>query len=214
MSAIQQSESVVCIHISLLFKISFPFKSPQSIEQSSLSETEGSQWLPVLHIASVLYICQSQSSLSSQHPAALLSIHLFSMSLSLSLCFANKIIYTVILDSTHLHYCMIFVFFFLAYFTLYNSLQVYSHLYKWHICIPFSGWGMFQSGLSWWLSGEEAACSAGGIGLIPGQEGPLEKEMAAHSSVLAGEIPWTEEPGGLQSMWSERIRHNLATKQQ
>ena len=33
-----------------------------------------------------------------------------------------------------------------------------------------------------------------------GQEDPLEKEMAAHSSVLAWEIPWTEEPGGLQSM--------------
>ena len=33
-----------------------------------------------------------------------------------------------------------------------------------------------------------------------GQEDPLEKEMAAHSSILAGEIPWTEEPDGLQSM--------------
>ena len=34
------------------------------------------------------------------------------------------------------------------------------------------------------------------------QEDPLEEEMAAHSSILAWEIPWTEEPGGLQSMWS------------
>ena len=33
-----------------------------------------------------------------------------------------------------------------------------------------------------------------------GQEDPLEKEMATHSSILASEIPWTEEPGGLQSM--------------
>ena len=38
--------------------------------------------------------------------------------------------------------------------------------------------------------------------------------MATHSSVLAWEIPWTEEPGGLQSMGSQRVRHNLATKQQ
>ena len=37
-----------------------------------------------------------------------------------------------------------------------------------------------------------------------GQEDPLEKEMATHSSFLAWEIPWTEEPGGLQSMGSER----------
>ena len=38
--------------------------------------------------------------------------------------------------------------------------------------------------------------------------------MATHSSILAWEIPWTEEPGGLQSMGSERIGHNLVTKQQ
>ena len=47
-----------------------------------------------------------------------------------------------------------------------------------------------------------------------GQEDPLEKEMAAHSSILAWEIPWTEEPGGLQSMGSQRARHSLATKLQ
>ena len=41
-----------------------------------------------------------------------------------------------------------------------------------------------------------------------GQEDPLEKEMATHSSILAWEIPWTEEPGGLQSMRSQRVRHD------
>ena len=41
-----------------------------------------------------------------------------------------------------------------------------------------------------------------------GQEDPLEEEMAAHSSVLAWEILWTEEPGGLQSMGSHRVRHD------
>ena len=46
----------------------------------------------------------------------------------------------------------------------------------------------------------------------PGWEDPLEKGMAAHSSILAWRIPWTEEPGGLQSMRSPRVRHNLATK--
>ena len=40
-----------------------------------------------------------------------------------------------------------------------------------------------------------------------GQEDPLEKEMATHSSILAWRIPWTEEPGGLQSMGSQRGRH-------
>ena len=47
-----------------------------------------------------------------------------------------------------------------------------------------------------------------------GQEDPLEKEMATHSSILAWRIPWTEEPGRLQSIGSQKkIRQNLATKQ-
>ena len=41
-----------------------------------------------------------------------------------------------------------------------------------------------------------------------GQEDPLEKGMATHSSTLAWRIPWTEEPGGLQSMGSQRVGHN------
>ena len=44
-----------------------------------------------------------------------------------------------------------------------------------------------------------------------GWEGPLKKEMSTHSSILAWEIPWTEEPGGLQSMGLQEVRHNLAT---
>ena len=44
-----------------------------------------------------------------------------------------------------------------------------------------------------------------------GQEDPLEKEMATHSSILAWRIPWTEEPDGLQSMWSQRVRNNWVT---
>ena len=47
-----------------------------------------------------------------------------------------------------------------------------------------------------------------------GREDPLEKEKAAHSSILTWEILWTEEPGGLQSMELQRVEHNLMTKQQ
>ena len=46
------------------------------------------------------------------------------------------------------------------------------------------------------------------------REDPLEKEMTTHSSILAWEVQWTEEPGGLQSMGSQRVRRDLATKQQ
>ena len=47
-----------------------------------------------------------------------------------------------------------------------------------------------------------------------GQEDPLEEETATHSSILAWEISWTEEPGRLQSMESQRAGHDLAIKQQ
>ena len=41
-----------------------------------------------------------------------------------------------------------------------------------------------------------------------GQEDPLEEELATHPNILAGKIPWTEEPGGLQSMGSQRVGHD------
>ena len=47
-----------------------------------------------------------------------------------------------------------------------------------------------------------------------GREGPLEYEMVTQSSILAWKIPWTEEPGVLQFMGLQRVRHDLATKQE
>ena len=47
-----------------------------------------------------------------------------------------------------------------------------------------------------------------------GWEDVLEKEMATHSSILAWKIPWMEEPGGLQSTGSQRVRHDWTTKSQ
>ena len=55
-------------------------------------------------------------------------------------------------------------------------------------------------------AGTEYACNAGDLGLIPGLG--RSKEMVTHSSILAWRIPWTEEPGGLQSTGSQRVRHN------
>ena len=48
------------------------------------------------------------------------------------------------------------------------------------------------------------------MGLILGQEDPLEKEMATHSSILAWKVPWTEEPGRIQSMGSQKSRTRLS----
>ena len=55
------------------------------------------------------------------------------------------------------------------------------------------------------------AYNVGDLGSILGQEDPLEKEMATHSSTLACKIPWTEEHGGLQSTGSQRVGHNWVT---
>ena len=69
-----------------------------------------------------------------------------------------------------------------------------------------NSWG-FPGG----ASGKEPACNAGDTeheASILGREDPLEKDMAAHSSILAWEIPWPEECGGLQSIGSQRVGHN------
>ena len=69
--------------------------------------------------------------------------------------------------------------------------------------------GLFPlSGLHGISDGKESAYKAGDIGLIPGWREPLEEGMATHSSNLAWRIPWTEEPGRLQSIGSQRVKHD------
>ena len=55
------------------------------------------------------------------------------------------------------------------------------------------------------------SANAGDVGLIPGLEDLLEKEMETHSSILAWEIPWTEEPDRLKSIGLQRVRHDKVT---
>ena len=79
---------------------------------------------------------------------------------------------------------------------------------------PRSTWGSSFSG------GSSGAPGGSGVKNLPavqeswerevhslGWEDPLEEDMATHSSILAWRIPWTEEPGGLQSMGSQRVGH-------
>ena len=56
------------------------------------------------------------------------------------------------------------------------------------------------------FAGSSNAGDMGDRGRSQGREDPLEEEMAAHSSILVWKIPWMEEPGGLQSMESQRVR--------
>ena len=71
--------------------------------------------------------------------------------------------------------------------------------------------------LSWKLRNKEPVCIAGDMPETQvqsmGQEDSLEEEMATHSCLLVRKIPWTEESGRLQSMRSQRIRHDWATEQ-
>ena len=62
-----------------------------------------------------------------------------------------------------------------------------------------------------WLSSKESVCNAGDMGdtdWILGSGNPLEEGMATDCSILSWRIPWTEEPGRLQSMGSQRVRHD------
>ena len=63
-------------------------------------------------------------------------------------------------------------------------------------------------GLPGGSDGKESGSSAGDPGLIPGSGISLEKGIATHSSILAWRNQWTEEPGELQSMRSQRVGHN------
>ena len=58
------------------------------------------------------------------------------------------------------------------------------------------------------IDGKEFACNARDLGLIPGSGRFPGEGIATHSSILAWRIPWAEEPGGLQSMESKRVRHD------
>ena len=70
---------------------------------------------------------------------------------------------------------------------------------------------MLMSGLLWWLSSEKnSACQYRSCRCQISSldwEDPLDREMATHSSILAWEISWTEEPNGLQSIGSQNVGH-------
>ena len=81
------------------------------------------------------------------------------------------------------------------------------------VCMPSSGIaGSYGSssmaGFPGGSDSKASACNVGDQVRFLGQEDPLEKEMAIHSSTLAWKIPWTEEPDRLQSMGSQRVGHN------
>ena len=80
--------------------------------------------------------------------------------------------------------------------------------------VPYLRLACRCKGLPWWLSGKEAPCQMQEMQIWSlGWEDPLEKEMATHFSILSWEIPWTEGSGGLQSMGSQTVGHDLVTKQ-
>ena len=66
-------------------------------------------------------------------------------------------------------------------------------------------------GFSGGSDGKESASNAGDLVLIPGQEDPLEKGIATHSSILAQRILWTEETVGLQFMGLQKVWQDIAT---
>ena len=68
--------------------------------------------------------------------------------------------------------------------------------------------GVGYMGLPWWLRGRVFLPMQETWVQSLGQEDPLKEGMATHSTILAWRIPWTEKPGGSQSMGSQRVRHD------
>ena len=81
-------------------------------------------------------------------------------------------------------------------------------------CHQNSSLVLLLRGPPWWLSGKESVCDAGDRVRSVGREDPLEEERATHFSILAWEIPWTEEPSGYSPWGPKRVGHDLATKPQ
>ena len=65
-----------------------------------------------------------------------------------------------------------------------------------------------KQGFPWCSASKESACSGGDLGSVPGWGKSLEKGMATHPRILVWRIPWTEEPGGLQSKGLQSVRHD------
>ena len=81
----------------------------------------------------------------------------------------------------------------------------YANTICWREC-PFPTYWIWFGG----PDSKETACNAEDLGPIPGSGRSLEKGLTTHSSILAWRIPWTEEPGGLQSMGSQRVGHDMS----
>ena len=79
------------------------------------------------------------------------------------------------------------------------------------LCVSIFSFSL--SSIKQWLSGKEPACNAGDPGSIPGSGYPLEKEMATHSSILAGESHGGRSLGSYSSWGSKRVRYNWVTQQ-
>ena len=74
--------------------------------------------------------------------------------------------------------------------------------------VAISKYGYLSDGFAGGSAAKQSVCNAGDLGSIPGWEDLLEKGTVTHSSILAWRMPWTEEPGRLQSMRLQRVRHN------
>ena len=118
-SGVQQSDSVIHIHISILFQILIPFRLLQNIEHGSLCYTVGPSWLSTFKYSSVYMSIPNSQFIHMPHLSFLVTISLFTMSVCLFLFCKEVHLYHFFffLDSTYKWYHMIFVFFCLTYFT-------------------------------------------------------------------------------------------------
>ena len=105
-----------------------------------------------------------------------------------------------------LHFAFVFFIFFAFVNSAAMNMSVY--IFVWVFVSSYLGVEFFPGS----SAGKESACNVGDLGSVPSWEDPLEEGMATHSGILAWRIPQTEEPGGLQSKRSQRLRYDWVTK--
>ena len=115
-----------------------PQGHPSAPARSALSHTPNLDWGSISHMVIYMFQCYS---LKSSHPCPLpQSPKVCSLHLCLFCCLAYRVIVTIFLNSIYMCWYTVLVFFFLTYFTLYNSLQFHPLHQNWFKCILFNSW--------------------------------------------------------------------------
>ena len=209
-SAIQQCKLAIIIHVSPPFLVSLPSSHPTALDHHRVL---AGQLLTnyLFYTWWCTYVCAKLSSFASLSPFPTVSMSLFPVCISIPSLKIDLSIPFLEIPYIYISIWYLFFSFWLTSFYIIGSRFIHLTRTDSHVFF-FYGWVIFHFG---------ASLVAHSVKNLPavqetrvwslGWEDPLEKEMATYSSILAWKISWTGEPGGLQSMESQRVGHDWVT---